>query len=155
MANVSYNKSIIKIWAKIGYKYGENLNVKQASTSEKNGRKSKQLPQVPILIPLIVAGAFLGSVWSGKDLAAVWKKAVFAAIVSGILNAGYVWLLGLLKISTTELISNVTGAIPPTNNKIVFMASCGVGAFLIVVTVYLSALGMMRYRRGKTLEPEE
>jgi len=113
------------------------------------------LPQVPILIPLIVAGAFLGSVWSGKDLAAVWKKAVLAAIVSGIANAAYAWLLGFLKISTTELLPNVTGATTPTNNNLVFMASCGVTAFLIVATVYLSALGMMRYRRGKTLEPEE
>jgi len=112
------------------------------------------LPQVPILIPLIVAGAFLGSVWSGKDLAAVWKKAVLAAIVSGIVNAAYAWFLGPLK-TLTGLLPNVSGQVSPTSNNLVFIASCGIVAFLIVVTVYLSALGMMRYRRGKTLEPEE
>jgi len=101
---------------------------------------------VPILIPLIVAGAFLGSVWSTKNLTAVWKKAALAAAVSGILNVGYVWVLGLLKIP---------GQIQQTNNSLVSMASCGVVAFLVVIAVYLSALGMMRYRRGKTLEPEE
>jgi len=154
MATVSA-KSVIEIWMKIGYKCGESLNLEKGFTSGKNGRKAKQLPQVPILIPLIIAGALLGSVWSSKDLVAVWKKTVLAATVSGILNAGYAWLLGFLKISTTGLIANVTGAIPSTNNNLVFMASCGVAAFLIVVIVYLSALGMMRYRRGKTLEPEE
>lgn len=101
------------------------------------------MPQVPILIPLIVAGAFLGSVWSNKDLMAVWKKAILAAAVSGILNAGYAWSLGALKMITS------------TNNNLVFLTSCGVVAFLVVFAVYLSALGMMRYRRGKTLEPEE
>jgi len=101
------------------------------------------LPQVPILIPLIVAGAFLGSVWSTKDLPAVWKKAVLAATVSGLLNVAYAWLLGAVNI------------VAAANNNLAFMASCGLVAFLVVVTVYLSALGMMRYRRGKTLEPEE
>jgi len=101
------------------------------------------LPQVPILIPLIVAGAFLGSVWPGKDLAAVWKKAILAAAVSGILNAVYAWFLGALKI------------VALTNNNPVFLASCGVVAFLVVFAVYVSALGMMRYRRGRTLEQEE
>jgi len=104
------------------------------------------LPQVPILIPLIVAGAFLGSVWSTKSLMAVWKKAILAGAVSGILNVGYVWVLGFLKIP---------GQIQQINNNLVSMASCGVVAFLVVIAVYLSALGMMRYRRGKTLEPEE
>ena len=101
------------------------------------------MPQVPILIPLIVAGAFLGSVWSSKDLMAVWKKAILAASVSGILNAVYAWSLGALKI------------VALTNNNLVFLASCGVVSFLVVVAVYLSALGMMRYRRGRALEPEE
>jgi len=66
-----------------------------------------------------------------------------AATVSGILNAGYAWSLGALKI------------VALTNNNLAFLASCGVLAFLVVVAVYLSALGVMRYRRGKTLEPEE
>jgi len=113
------------------------------------------LPQVPIIIPLIVAGAFMGSVWSGKDLSAVWKKAVLAAAASGILNVVYAWLLGLLKITNTELPPSISGQAQSTSNNLVFMASCGLAAFLIVVTIYLSALGMMRYRRGKTLEPEQ
>jgi len=112
------------------------------------------LPQVPILIPLIVAGAFLGSVWSGKDLSAVWKKAVLAAVVSGILNAGYVWSLASLKISTAEVLPSV-GQVSQTSNNLGFIASSSITAFLIVLTIYTSALGMMRYRRGKTLEPEQ
>jgi len=74
---------------------------------------------------------------------AVWKKAILAAAVSGILNAVYAWSLGALKM------------VALANNNVAFLASCGVVAFLVVVAVYLSALGMMRYRRGKTLEPEE
>jgi hypothetical protein len=101
------------------------------------------LAQIPILVPLIVAGAFLGGVWQAKDLAAVWKKAVLAAALSGVLNAGYGWLLGAMKI------------ISATGNSLAFLASCGFVAFVVVVAVYLPALGVARYRRGKSIEPEE
>jgi len=155
IVTVSCDKSIVEIWTEIGYKYGKSLNLEKEPTSEKNGWRMKRLPQVPILIPLIVAGVFLGNVWSTKDLTAVWKKAILMAAVSGILNAAYAWVLGYLNISKTGLLPSVSGQTSVTSNNFVFMASCGIAAFLIVVTVYLSALGMMRYRRGKTLEPKE
>lgn len=110
---------------------------------------------IPIIVPLVVAGAFLGSVWSSKDLTAHWKKALLAATVSGLLNSGYVWLIGLLKAPVALGGALGPGASAPAQNDLVFISTCGIAAFLIVVTVYVSAIVMIRYRRGKEIEPEE
>lgn len=120
------------------------------------------LSQVPILVPLVVAGAFLGSVWSVKSPGAVWKKAVLAATVSGLLNVGYVFVLGLIM-PGNNLPSGLTQSRIPSVNLptdsafggLAFMAVSGLTGFLVVVTIYLSVIGILRYRRGKTLEPEE
>ena len=107
--------------------------------------ENKELSQVPIVIPLVIAGCFLGSAWSSKDLVASWKKALVAGVLSGFLNVGYLWVLGILGVS---------GASSSTNNSLASLATCGLAGFLIVLTVYLSAVGMIRYRRGKVLESE-
>jgi hypothetical protein len=109
-------------------------------------RKTDGLPEIPIIIPLVVAGSFLGSAWTSKDLLAIWKKAVLASTVSGLLNAGYALVLGILKLP----IGNSSG-----NNSVSSIALCGLGGFVIVLAVYLSAMVMMRYRRGRTIESEE
>lgn len=109
-------------------------------------RKKDGLPEIPIIIPLVVAGSFLGSAWAGQDLLAVWKKAILASAVSGLLNAGYAGVLGFLKLP----VGNSSG-----NNSVSSIALCGLTGFVIVIVVYLSAMVMLRYRRGKTIESEE
>jgi hypothetical protein len=108
-------------------------------------KKVSNLPQIPIVIPLVIVGCFLGSAWSSKDLVVVWKKALLAGALSGLLNLGCLWVLGILV---------VPGGSPPANNDLALLVSSGLAGFLIVLTVYLSAVGMIRYRRGKVLESE-
>ena len=113
--------------------------------SSENQEKEKSLPETPIVIPLLIAGAFLGGMWSNKELRAVWKKAIIASALSGVINTAYGWILGAMKSN-----GGVT-----LNNTLVSAGASGLTGFLIVLIVYLSALGMVRYRRGRTLEPEE
>jgi len=108
-------------------------------------RKPEELSQVPIIIPLVVAGALLGSAWPSENLLAAWKKAVLAAILSGVLNMGHIFVLGILRIPAGNL---------PANSN-VSLATSGFTGFVVVLAVYLSAIVMVRYRRGKTLESEE
>jgi len=104
------------------------------------------LSQVPIIIPLVVAGISIGGMWQKKNLAGVWKRALLAAAVSGILNSGYALILGYLKIPGTNASSN-------TNS--LSLVTSGLSGFLIVITIFLSAVGTVKYKRGKELEPEE
>ena len=103
------------------------------------------MPEIPIFIPLIVAGFFLGSAWTNKDLWAAWKRAILASAISGLLNAGYVWVLTILKMPVGN----------STNSGVSLLVISGLGAFLIVLAIYLSAVAMIRYRRGKAIESEE
>lgn len=120
-------------------------------------RGKTDLPQTPIIVPLIVAGLFLGSIWSNKNFREVWKKAILAATISGVLNIGYVLALSLvngqrdnLPPTGTALPTNPTTAGGPT-----FIVACGLTGFLAVIIVYLSTAAMIRYRRGRTIEPEQ
>jgi hypothetical protein len=104
------------------------------------------LPQVPLIIPLVVAGVFMGGVWYRKNSDGLWKKALLASAASGVLNSGYALLLGYLKISGTNTSSNTDSA---------FLITSGLSGFLIVIMVFLSAIVTIKYKRGKELEPEE
>ncbi len=102
------------------------------------------MSQVPVIIPLVVSGAFLGSVWPNKELKAVRKKAVIAATVSGVLNAVHGLLLGLFRSAGSS----------QTNNHVGFVVASGLTGFLVVLTVYFSALGMIWYLRRKQVESD-
>jgi len=104
------------------------------------------MPQIPLIIPLIVAGAFLGTIWSRKDPGKAWKKAFLAASLAGLLNAAYTWLVAFLKISSANLAGNA---------GLVFTATSGLLGLFVVLVVFLSAAGVVRYRGGKELESEE
>lgn len=104
------------------------------------------MSQVPLIVPLIVVGISIGGMWYKRDLVGVWKRVLLTATASGILNMGHALLLGYLKIPGTNTSSNTNG---------VFLATSALSGFLIVVTVFLSAIGMVKYKRGKELEPEE
>jgi hypothetical protein len=52
----------------------------------------------PIEIPLIVAGVFLGRVWSSKNPKEIVRKTIPAGILSTLLNIGYVMLRAELLI---------------------------------------------------------
>lgn len=122
------------------------------------------MPEVPIIIPLIVAGAFLGSVWKSKELMTVRKKAVLASAISGVLNAVYALLLGFLGISGSTSRASITGTIPTAsvsanmataNGSIVFAVTSGLTGFFVVLAVFFSAVGMIWYLKRKEIEPTE
>jgi hypothetical protein len=122
------------------------------------------LPEVPIIIPLVVAGAFLGSVWKNKELMMVRKKAVLASTISGVLNAVYALLLGFIgssastsrtSIPATIPASSVSGTMASANYGITFIAASGLTGFFVVLAVFFSAVGMIWYRRRKEIEPTE
>ena len=104
------------------------------------------MSQTPIIIPLIVAGIFLGSMWRNKTLAGVWRKMLLFAAIAGLLNSAYTFLLGFMRIS---------GASSSTNDQLATIASSGLTGFLIVLTVFVSAAIVIRYRRGEELEPQQ
>jgi len=104
------------------------------------------MPQIPVIVPLIVSGVLLGSMWSHQNPAKAWRKALLAAILAGFLNAAYVWLLAFLRASNID----VSG-----NSGLVLMASSCLSGFVVVITVFLSVAGVVRYRRGRELEQEE
>lgn len=126
-------------------------------------RKASDLTQIPIIIPLIVAGAFLGSTWRNKSLMGSWKKAILAGTVSGLLNAGYFFALGLLGRSGNGLTPSqqalpTSVSLPSSSSTAGGLSSilaCALTGFLVVMVVYVSAIAGVRYRRGETLESEE
>jgi hypothetical protein len=122
------------------------------------------LTQIPIIIPLIVAGVFLGSAWPNKSLTGSWKKAILAGTLSGLLNTGYVFALGLLGRSGNGLTASQQQALPTNVNLpsssstaggLSSILACALTGFLVVMIVYVSAIARVRYRRGEMLESEE
>ncbi len=119
------------------------------------------MSQVPAIVPLVVSGAFLGRVWSEKELKTVRKKAILAAAISGVLNAVHGLLLQFLRsaqvsLATSEASSSVrfgAGA-AQANNPVSFVVACGLTGFVAVLAVYFSALGIIWSVRRKQVESE-
>jgi hypothetical protein len=93
-----------------------------------------------------------------------WKKAILAGTVSGLLNVGYFFALGLLGRSENGLTASQQQALPtsvslPSSSSaaggLSSILACALTGFLVVMVVYVSAIAGVRYRRGETLESEE
>jgi len=122
----------------------------------------RELPPIPIIVPLIVTGAFIGRVWPSLELKGMWRKTILTAAVSGLLNSAYSWVLGYLGLSGSSLaqrvgttIPSATNTVATTTNTIISIISSGLFGFLVVIIVFLSAALMIRHRRGRELESEE
>jgi hypothetical protein len=103
------------------------------------------LSQTPIIIPLIVAGMLLGSLWQNKTLTGVWKKTLLFAAIAGLLNSVNAFLVGYLRISGAD----------SSNGQVANIVSSGLAGFLIVLAVFVSAAGVIRHRRGEELEQQQ
>jgi hypothetical protein len=109
-------------------------------------RKTQPLPQTPIIIPVIVAGVLLGSVWQNKTLTGVCRKTVLFAAIAGLVNSGYAFLVGYLR---------TAGADSSANSQTAAIATSGLVGFLIVLVVFVSAAGVIKHRRGEELEQQQ
>ncbi len=116
-----------------------------------------------MIIPLVVSGVFLGSVWKSQELKALWKKAILASALSGIFNAAYGLLLSFLNISgnsaraniPANIAANIPTNIPSASNGVSFVVSCGLTGFLAVLVVFFSAVVMIWHRGRKRVESED
>ena len=108
------------------------------------------MPQIPIIIPVIVAGIAVGSVIKSQTPRISRRKLMSASLVAGLLNAINAYVVDSLSPRQTFVAANFT---VPQTSWIVFVVASFIGGFLIVLAVL--GIAMMYARRGKGAEQEE
>jgi hypothetical protein len=108
------------------------------------------MPQIPIIIPVIVAGIAVGSVIKSQSPRISRKKLISASLVAGLLNAINAYVVNSLSPQQTFARANFT---VPQTSWIVFVVASFIGGFLIVLAVL--GIAMIYARRGKGAEQEE
>ena len=105
------------------------------------------MPEIPIIIPVIVAGLAVGSVIKSKSPRISKKKLASASLAAGFLNAVHAYLLYLFagRLSSQNLY------ILPASEFAFVIASLLAG-FLIVFAILGIAIIYARIRRGGELE---
>jgi len=108
------------------------------------------MPEIPIIIPVVVAGLAVGSVIKSKSPRISKKKLASASLVAGLLNAVHAYLLYLFArgLSVQNLF------ILPSSELAFVMASLLAG-FLIVFAILGIAVAYARIRKGEELEVTE
>ena len=113
------------------------------------------MPEIPIIIPVIVAGLAVGSVIKSKSPRISKKKFASASLVAGFLNAVYAYLVYMFTPSVTF----PTGATFPTGSltytstsELPFLVASFLTGFLIVFAILGIAVVYARIRRGGELE---
>ena len=113
------------------------------------------MPQIPIIIPVIVAGIAVGSVIKSQSPRISRRKLMSASLVAGLLNAINAYVVDSL--SPRQTFAGVTSRPPsfsvPQTSWIVFVVASFIGGFLIVLAVL--GIAMIYARRGKGAEQEE
>jgi hypothetical protein len=112
------------------------------------------MPQIPIIIPLIVAGIAVGSAIKSESPRISRRKLMSASLVAGLLNAinAYVVDSFSLSLSPQQTFARANFSVPQTS-WIVFVLASFIGGFLIVLVVL--GIAMIYARRGKGAEQEE
>ena len=108
------------------------------------------MPQIPIIIPVIVAGIAVGSVIKSQSPRISRRKLMSASLVAGLLNAINAYAVDYLTPRQTFAAANFT---VPQTSWIVFVVASFIGGFLIVLAVL--GIAMIYARRGKGAEQEE
>ena len=108
------------------------------------------MPQIPIIIPVIVAGIAVGSVIKSQSPRISRRKLMSASLVAGLLNAINAYVVDSLSPRQTFAAANST---VPQTSWIVFVVASFIGGFLIVLAVL--GIAMIYARRGKGAEEEE
>jgi hypothetical protein len=113
------------------------------------------MPQIPIIIPLIVAGIAVGSVIKSESPRITKRKLMSASLVAGLLNAINAYVVDSLSPQLTFARANLSAAqtFPVSETSwIVFVVASFIGGFLIVLAVL--GIAMVYARRGKEGELE-
>jgi len=116
------------------------------------------MPQIPIIIPVIVAGITVGSVIKSQSPKISRRKLMSASLVAGLLNAINAYVVDSLSPQQTFARANFTatqaaGFSVPQTSWIVFVLASFIGGFLMVLAVL--GIAMIYARRGKGAEQEE
>ena len=107
------------------------------------------MPQIPIIIPVIVAGITVGSVIKSQSQRISRRKLMSASLVAGLLNAINAYAVDYLTPRPTFAAANFTVI---QTSWIVFVVASFIGGFLIVLAVL--GIAMIYARRGKGAEEE-
>ena len=113
------------------------------------------MPQIPIIIPLIVAGIAVGSVIKSETPRISKRKLMSASLVAGLLNAINAYVVNSLSPQQTFARANFAAAQTfsvPQTSWVVFVVASFIGGFLIVLAVL--GIAMVYGRRGKEEEQE-
>lgn len=107
------------------------------------------MPQIPILVPIIVAGVTVGSVFKSKSSRISRRKLLSASVVAGLLNAVYAYVVYSYSPQPTSFrgVSSVAAT-----SWIAFVAGSFLTGFLIVLAVLGIAMVYGRARKGEELE---
>lgn len=110
------------------------------------------MPQVPIIIPLIVVGALVGSLLKSRKQKIPGRRILVWSIISGLLNGVFAYADLILTPQQTTTFRGTTfvAQISP----IAFTAGSILVGFLIVLAVFGTAAIFLRARKGDS-EPEE
>jgi H+/Cl- antiporter ClcA len=115
------------------------------------------MPQVPVIIPVIVTGLVVGWAMKSKTRRISKKRLMSASLLAGALNVAYVYLLQLLmpEVFSLGFSSRPSQAASqlqvPATSELVFMVSCFLTGFLIVLVVLGIAMVYARTRKGEEL----
>jgi hypothetical protein len=115
------------------------------------------MPQVPIIIPVIVAGIAVGSVIKSKSPKISRRKLASASLAAGLLNAVHAYVVDM--ISPRQTFTRAASSAIPTQFSAITTSPVGLvvasflAGFLIVVGVLGIAIVYVRIRKEE--EPEE
>ena len=114
------------------------------------------MPQIPVLIPVIVAGLTVGSVIKSQSRTISNKKLISASLVAGLLNGLYGYAVDALSppqtFPRTSSIPSIFAASIPTTSWIVFVIESVLAGFLIVLAVLGIAKVYAWTRKGEEVE---
>jgi hypothetical protein len=117
------------------------------------------MPQIPIIIPVIVAGITVGSVIKSQSRISK-RKLMSASLIAGVLNAINAYVVNSMSPQqtfvratfTSTQTANFSNFSVPQTSWIVFVTASFIGGFLIVLGVL--GIAMIYARKGGGAEEE-
>lgn len=108
------------------------------------------MPQVPIIIPVIVAGLFVGTVLRSKNLRISKRKLMTAGLLAALLNGAHSYVVYLFTPTPTYARATLTNI--PATSPLEFVAASFLAGFLLVIAVPGIAIVYCRIRKKEELE---
>lgn len=107
------------------------------------------MPQLPIILPMIITGIYVGSLIKSKTGKIPKKKLAYASLASGVLNALYAYASYLMTPRPTYARAATTAQQSP---ELVFVFSSFIAGVLVLLAVVGIAMIYIRFRGGQTIE---